>query len=63
MRDQIYYRLVEKNNRLEFHVSIDKADVEAEQALGKAIALGSPKLEEFRAACLAEAKIYKMDEV
>ena len=63
MRDQIYYRLVEKNNRLEFHVSIDRADVEAEQALGKATALGSPKLEDFRAACLEEAKLYQMEEV
>lgn len=45
----LYYRFIERNNRLEFHFSTVRAEALCCCAMAKAISLASPEIEKWRA--------------
>lgn len=62
---RLFYKFIEnaEKNRLEWHVASDKKEVEAGQAMSKAISLDSERLVEWKEEMMEQVEFFEMKEV
>jgi len=60
MKNKVYYKIAEKNGKLQYHVSSVRTEVAELKSMSKSISLNSPKVEELRKAWEQEAEDCKL---